>query len=985
MWWRRALLSGVACLLLGLSLPKGCLFSFRRLKEERRKVVITLDYKRLLRPVTKEGLKRTVEFMASLGSRVAGYPGNYEASRYVERKFREAGLRNVRRERFKVVVPFEKFAYIELSPEEAKRVGLPPRVRIHALWPNLVRTCTTPPQGIRGPLIYAGYGSLEEFNHKPVEGSIALLEFNCGSNWYNAPLLGVKAVLFIEPLETQRGEGEAKFLSIPLNIPRFWVPREVGLKLKELCLRSKEPPVVTVKARVDWEEREVWNILADLPGTDPKLRNERVVVSAYFDSISVVPALAPGAEAACGIAAMLELAKALAKYPQKRPVTFLATNAHFLSMEGVKRYFWNRLKTIKEKGDEGKAQVAWLFLGLDLTSHERRFGLFYKAHFFDYTEDVQRRFADYGKQIDGYVEEVSEALGIEPDDWYVNAISPIQGKEWRTYIPGIIALESEVAVIAGCPGLGVLTVNDGRQYVDTPLDTPERVDFDALYHQVRALVGLVARMCNEYERKVEFRDFDLNFCRVSGRVVEFDPRVSYLPEKPVGHALTACRTLPTGRKTYMGVRGIPVVWTTPAKRVVEEGKEKWEGGEFEFIGVPLNRVRPEAQVRVEAYVLRDSDGELIYAPDLGSLGAEKFPIVVPVDVEDKQLQVVVFKCRSIAVFDTVDQRYFELLKELYVYDATTNAEPISYGFSLPIQQPWLSYYEPCALIYAPPDVPVKITMGASELAQRTQAGGFGALRMILLNSDPKHPLGKGFLPEKTPTIPMTPLRAVYDMWLRDEDWIAKLRKHGIENLRVNELHSAAKKLLERAFKALRERKYDEAIASARAAWGFESDAYPNVKKTANDVVKGVIFYLMLLLPFAFFAERLFFGFPDIRKQIPAVLGIFIFVFLVLRFVHPAFDITTSPLVVLEAFIILALAILVVGIIVGKFEEEMRQMKFATTGIHQADVGRISAAVAAFNLGISNMRRRKARTALTCITLILLTFTVLSFTSVVSVT
>ena len=47
-----------------------------------------------------------------------------------------------------------------------------------------------------------------------------------------------------------------------------------------------------------------------------------------------------------------------------------------------------------------------------------------------------------------------------------------------------------------------------------------------------------------------------------------------------------------------------------------------------------------------------------------------------------------------------------------------------------------------------------------------------------------------------------------------------------------------------------------------------------------------------------------------------------------------------------------------------------------------DAGTGSIAVAAFALGVSNMRRRWVRTALTCTTLILLTFTVLAFTSVV---
>ena len=47
------------------------------------------------------------------------------------------------------------------------------------------------------------------------------------------------------------------------------------------------------------------------------------------------------------------------------------------------------------------------------------------------------------------------------------------------------------------------------------------------------------------------------------------------------------------------------------------------------------------------------------------------------------------------------------------------------------------------------------------------------------------------------------------------------------------------------------------------------------------------------------------------------------------------------------------------------------------------MGRISASLAAFHLGIANMKRRKLRTWLTFVTLLLLTFTVLSFTSIKS--
>jgi len=39
------------------------------------------------------------------------------------------------------------------------------------------------------------------------------------------------------------------------------------------------------------------------------LRDQIIVIEGYYDSMSVVPSLAPGAESACGIATMLELAR----------------------------------------------------------------------------------------------------------------------------------------------------------------------------------------------------------------------------------------------------------------------------------------------------------------------------------------------------------------------------------------------------------------------------------------------------------------------------------------------------------------------------------------------------------------------------------------------------------------------------------------------------------------------------------------------------
>ena len=177
------------------------------------------------------------------------------------------------------------------------------------------------------------------------------------------------------------------------------------------------------------------------------------------------------------------------------------------------------------------------------------------------------------------------------------------------------------------------------------------------------------------------------------------------------------------------------------------------------------------------------------------------------------------------------------------------------------------------------------------------------------------------------------------------------------------------------------RQYDTYMTESRTAMALESRVLPSILDTANGALKGVLFYMALLLPFAFFLERLIIGSKDIRTQALSFFGIFIAAFIVVEQVHPAFDITTAPPMVLLAFTVFALSLFVTSIIISKFTAQMQQIRKEKQGYLSADVGRLSAMLTAFMLGVSNMRKRKVRTSLTCLTLILLTFTVLSFTSV----
>ncbi len=102
--------------------------------------------------------------------------------------------------------------------------------------------------------------------------------------------------------------------------------------------------------------------------------------------------------------------------------------------------------------------------------------------------------------------------------------------------------------------------------------------------------------------------------------------------------------------------------------------------------------------------------------------------------------------------------------------------------------------------------------------------------------------------------------------------------------------------------------------------------YNDVDKTQKDVLIGVLFYVALFVPFAYCMERLFFSFVDIKKRIVAFLGFLTLIIGVVYFVHPAFQLTYSPMVVILAFFILALSLLVSLIIFFRFEREMVELQ-----------------------------------------------------------
>lgn len=220
-------------------------------------------------------------------------------------------------------------------------------------------------------------------------------------------------------------------------------------------------------------------------------------------------------------------------------------------------------------------------------------------------------------------------------------------------------------------------------------------------------------------------------------------------------------------------------------------------------------------------------------------------------------------------------------------------------------------------------------------------------------------------------------QAAGDLWRLNESRLALLRAKDILNSSLEEMHGRMRDLLDEA----RQRAAPiEREALAAAAFLCGKPVYEMVRAGMGDLIKAVLVLLALCIPFAFALERLLIGATMIYRQVAWFAGFFIATFILLYLSHPAFAIAQTPVIIFLGFAVVVLSGLVIFIIMQKFQVELKAMQGMTSTVHAADISRFSTVMAAMSMGISTMRRRPLRTALTAITIVLLTFTILGFAS-----
>jgi len=885
-------------------------------------------------------VKENIQILASFGSRVTGYPGCDEAASFIFDRFVEYGLENVSYEYFDVAVPFDYGANITVL--ETGEV-----IRAYPLWPNLIETCAIRPEGIEGPLIYAGDGELLSYRDR-INGSIVLMDFDSRDRWTYAARYGAKAVIFIEK-ETTTADAWMKTLSLPLDFPRLYVTREDGERL--LSLLKDGVKHVNVKSLMIYENRIGKNIIGYVYGVDPDLSKEIVVITAHYDSNSIVPSLAPGAQEATGIATLLELARFFAQNPPKRTIMFVALSGSNQKLAGAREFVFKHFSDVGIK--------LKLLINLDLSTESDTVGTPFWGLYAQYVQSLgtyldlrDAIFNRYLPEIQQQLKDIStleDLLFSDQTSWYNRYIINYN----------FFYLDNEPFNLAGGLGFTFYTTHRLDVFRSTPFDTYEKIDFEKLVPQIKLILCLIYSIVNDEDLVLpELRPISADpskggFVALNGKVVEYDYETAWY--KPVGNALvTISASLWRAGVTYT---------------IIVKADEN---GSFTLHGAIHRQSKTGSRgaslYTVMAFVDVPTYGAVEYAPDMGKYGSAydwvSFDLTRPVEF----VNTVVFKSGCIAIFDSIDPTRLGsspltlINPEIRYYKL--DYVPDSFGFLVAGRS---------AMVFVEPNQSIEILLRGIEVDP------VGWIANYALGT-----LEKGLKVQFGQTLVVNGFNTALDTYTLDEERLRLSESYGVEGMAATELHMEAWKHIKAAIDAIKKPDYASFYKNYLEAWGLERQAYLETKSLMKDIVYTTIFFFVFLIPFSFLTERLIIDSKTVIKRIYSLTIIFGALTVLLYFIHPGFHIASNVYMTILGFMLAILVSPGIVLLLSRSVKSLKETRKALLGAHFAETSRTSMFLSAFSIGIGNLRKRKARTLLTLISVIIVVFSLISFTSITAI-
>ena len=1012
-----------------------------------------------------------IKTLANSGDRSTGSRGHKDAGQYIKMMFSKLGYGQVGSHSFSVPVRMHRRSKLFL-PERKEGVSINP-MRSNAISPETISL-----QGIKGPLVYVGAGGRSNFNGKEIAGAVVLMELDSGKNWLNAAALGAKALIYVDRGNLSRLFFEDKTELSPVQFPRFHITKDQAQDLFgafETAEKGRVAAKIALSSEIKWEATLSENIYCLIPGVDPRLAEELVIVEAFYDSTAIVFGQSPGADEAISVATLFELARTLKRNPPARSILLVATGGHAQTLAGMRELIWSlrtkskelkkikkelkvavkrrrslldtlesaaafdsesetrdrvlqdalqdRIKTeddsisrslmhfrLQKKGASNSAVIKDLaeqrlllrrlgrrttfkdlsqderlllnrlipiakkdhaavlsdakkqlknlesalsfrklveskklaaVVSLHLSSHGDGVGAYNQGWLYPLKPNINR-VAAYGtidEVLRRAASKIEKSMGF--GSLYQDTLRPSRRAFWQSYFIDRPPLGGEVSTLAGYLGLSLVTGHDARFNWGTPDDIPGKVNFKYALKQSVLVCGLVGSLAQAPRLHGKSLPGD-GFATLTGRAKLLRQGELFADQPASGTVILAYQ----GQGLYYDM-----VDTL---------------GTFRLKGVAANKFVLD-KVIIEGYKFDPVTGSVLWAIDKKQTGKDAYRLKIR--RKSMETDLVMFACKQTTIFNLLEPRSFRYMTRIQLIDGRRETQPMRYWYSrIDTRSSTISS------IYLEPGTRLKLTLTDSILRKK----------MVLLNATETNPEGVGYLVDEWPCIYHTEFKVARDMWTLLRPRIANLEKHGIFNEKIRELQQKGTAALQQAERALESKFYDRYFEEASKSWALAGRAYNQVEKTQKDVLFGVLFYIALFVPFSFCTERFIFSYADIHKRIVAFCAILLLLIVVIYHVHPAFHLAYSPTVVILAFFIMALSLIVTLIIFLRFEEEMALLQQRARQMRAPEISRWKAFAAAFFLGVSNLRRRRIRTVLTCLTLIILTFTIMSFTSVKSV-
>lgn len=374
---------------------------------------------------------------------------------------------------------------------------------------------------------------------------------------------------------------------------------------------------------------------------------------------------------------------------------------------------------------------------------------------------------------------------------------------------------------------------------------------------------------------------------------------------------------------------------------------------------------------VTAYQLGANRREVRYAVDKGRVQSSEQLTSILRNV--RTIMVPMFPCTEIPILDRADPSRMRIepitVMEIWPQSAAIRSQPQKFGLHGVSSQRVVSH---------PATGPAATYLWRKDTVFRPE-------RMMLItdrygcaiNADAQNPEGTGF----RSSAELGP-----DLWrviARDMGFMNRARytaMTGVANELVDDFLETGARRRGEADQAARARDHTTYRKAVYAGLGAQTKAYTQLRAMNSDMLKAIICYMALMVPFCFFLQKLLFHYTRLEHELLAFVLMFISIYVVFRFIHPAFALATNPEAIFIAFLLGAIGSFITWVLHAKFRAQMQLLFSSATGIGEDAAYGVVGQTAAL-VGVNNMKRRRVRTILTTGTIVLVVFTMLAFSSV----